>query len=187
MTKSNLYVKLDASYHDDEKILLAGEKAELLYLRVICTMASLRADGACQSDDARIPQLALDLAGRGWRRDEVERRAQRLIVVGLWVRATDGTTYLARELTQGHAGRQRTDHAARERARVTAEVRRRVIARDNWSCRVCSSTENLEVDHYIPVSLGGTSDDVNLWTLCRPCNSAKSNRDPEEWRAEVFA
>lgn len=31
----------------------------------------------------------------------------------------------------------------------------------------------LEVDHMQPVSKGGTNDEENLWTLCKPCNQGK--------------
>lgn len=43
-------------------------------------------------------------------------------------------------------------------------------------CAICSTTEDLSLDHKHPVSLGGTSDDSNLWTLCRSCNSFKGVR-----------
>lgn len=41
----------------------------------------------------------------------------------------------------------------------------------------------LEIDHIIPVSKGGSHDEVNLWLACRSCNGHKSNKmtaiDPE--------
>jgi hypothetical protein len=40
----------------------------------------------------------------------------------------------------------------------------------------CGSPEHLECDHIVPVSKGGNSELSNLQTLCRKCNSGKSNR-----------
>jgi 5-methylcytosine-specific restriction endonuclease McrA len=41
----------------------------------------------------------------------------------------------------------------------------------------------LEVEHIVPVSRGGTSDEQNLWLCCPLCNKAKGDRtvatDPE--------
>jgi hypothetical protein len=31
----------------------------------------------------------------------------------------------------------------------------------------------LEVDHRVPLALGGTNDEENLWVLCRVCNQGK--------------
>jgi 5-methylcytosine-specific restriction endonuclease McrA len=38
------------------------------------------------------------------------------------------------------------------------------------TCVECGSKINLEVDHIVPVSKNGTSDECNLQVLCRPCN-----------------
>lgn len=40
-------------------------------------------------------------------------------------------------------------------------------------CRVCGSTENLTIDHKLPIALGGTDDIKNLWVLCKKCNGIK--------------
>ena len=41
-------------------------------------------------------------------------------------------------------------------------------------CVYCGSTENLSIDHIIPIDKGGTQDSKNLIRACRFCNSAKS-------------
>ena len=51
-----------------------------------------------------------------------------------------------------------------------------VWKRDGFLCQHCKATQNLSVDHIIPESLGGDLSMHNLQTLCRSCNSRKSNR-----------
>jgi hypothetical protein len=53
-----------------------------------------------------------------------------------------------------------------------------VFARDNFTCRYCgkqSDSVELQVDHIIPVSKGGSNDESNLVTSCVPCNQGKSD------------
>ena len=65
------------------------------------------------------------------------------------------------------------------RTSVPHGTRMRILARDGRRCRVCGMTADdgvtLEVDHILPVAKGGGNEDENLWVLCRPCNSGKSN------------
>jgi hypothetical protein len=41
-------------------------------------------------------------------------------------------------------------------------------------CRYCRSTENLTIDHKVPIIQGGTDDFGNLQCLCKNCNQMKS-------------
>ncbi len=63
---------------------------------------------------------------------------------------------------------------------ISAELRARVLAADNFTCqaRGCPNphTEDLTVDHIIPITRGGTTEWDNLRTTCRSCNSSKGNR-----------
>ena len=54
------------------------------------------------------------------------------------------------------------------------KTRERIFARDGRTCTKCGSTENLQLDHIIPVIKGGMDNDENLQVLCRACNSSKS-------------
>ncbi len=47
---------------------------------------------------------------------------------------------------------------------------KRIKKRDGNKCRKCSATEELQVDHIIPVSCGGMTVDSNLWTICLTCH-----------------
>ena len=71
---------------------------------------------------------------------------------------------------------------AEERAKLSAGLRWLILKRDGFRCQICgaSATESnfvrLEVDHKIPVTAWGRTEESNLWTLCRPCNGGKSNK-----------
>ena len=62
------------------------------------------------------------------------------------------------------------------RTRISDSVRAEIIVRDGGRCRKCFSTRNLEVDHIVPVSRGGVTEQENLETLCRRCNRRKWNK-----------
>lgn len=52
-----------------------------------------------------------------------------------------------------------------------------IFSRDKFSCLFCGAkpgSENLEVDHLYPVSLGGSDNSDNLATACRKCNRGKA-------------
>ena len=55
----------------------------------------------------------------------------------------------------------------------------RVAWLDN-SCVRCGATENLSLDHIIPVAAGGASIKENAQTLCQPCNIKKSVREDRQ-------
>ena len=48
-------------------------------------------------------------------------------------------------------------------------------------CVYCGSTDNLSIDHIIPIDKGGTQDSKNLIRACRSCNSAKRNSFFIDW------
>lgn len=53
-----------------------------------------------------------------------------------------------------------------------------VLDRDNSTCQLCGRSApevQLEVDHVLPVALGGTDSLDNLRTLCHDCNAGKSD------------
>jgi hypothetical protein len=62
-------------------------------------------------------------------------------------------------------------------------IRQRIFARDDYTCRYCGERgKKLECDHVTPLSRGGSDEDDNLVTACRPCNRAKRDKTPGEWR-----
>lgn len=60
---------------------------------------------------------------------------------------------------------------------ILQDVKVAVAARDGGRCRVCGSTRDLQYDHIIPFSRGGSSfDPANVQLLCGYHNRLKSNR-----------
>lgn len=53
--------------------------------------------------------------------------------------------------------------------------------RDGFQCRYCGATESLEVDHVIPLSMGGANTLQNLVVACRSCNASKGNSRVDEF------
>ncbi len=60
--------------------------------------------------------------------------------------------------------------------RVPDSIRAAVLVRDGGRCRRCRRAINLEMDHVVPVSKGGKTEESNLQVLCRRCNRVKSRK-----------
>lgn len=52
-------------------------------------------------------------------------------------------------------------------------VRQRILAKFDNKCCHCLSTENLQIDHIVPLSRGGQHSEFNFQVLCRTCNLKK--------------
>jgi len=59
------------------------------------------------------------------------------------------------------------------REAIPEDVRHAVWRRDQGRCVKCDSQEDLEFDHIIPVSRGGSNTERNLQLLCERCNRVK--------------
>lgn len=68
------------------------------------------------------------------------------------------------------------ERARKKRPWISSEIRQRVYDRDGNRCLACGTSDDLTLDHKHPYSLGGSDDESNLQTLCRPCNSKKGAR-----------
>lgn len=69
-----------------------------------------------------------------------------------------------------------------QRVLMTHSLREKIKKRDSYTCQHCGLSINdepnllLEIDHIIPVSKGGKTEENNLQTLCWKCNRHKSNK-----------
>lgn len=71
----------------------------------------------------------------------------------------------------------------RQTTPVWMETRKRIFARDDYTCKYCGAWGvRLECDHVVPVIRGGTHDDDNLVAACVPCNRSKGGKSLAEWR-----
>jgi len=64
-------------------------------------------------------------------------------------------------------------------ATLTARSKR-IKARDGYRCQMCGAVhipEDMEVDHITPIFRGGSEDDDNLQSLCKPCHEDKTASD----------
>lgn len=58
-----------------------------------------------------------------------------------------------------------------------------VLTRDGFRCCYCGHKKNareLNYDHVLPRAQGGRTDWLNIVASCRPCNSRKRNRTPQQ-------
>lgn len=62
------------------------------------------------------------------------------------------------------------------RKTISEEVRNKIFNRDGQKCVYCGAKEDLQIDHKIPFSKGGTTIFDNLQTLCKNCNKKKNNK-----------
>ena len=71
-------------------------------------------------------------------------------------------------------------HSKNQRKLMTKALRKKIMIRDNYTCRICGKympdEVGLHIDHIIPVSKGGKTIESNLQVLCSKCNGRKSNR-----------
>ncbi len=68
-------------------------------------------------------------------------------------------------------------HSRAQRSLMTRELRKKIMERDNYTCRMCGKRMfdevGLQIDHIIPVARGGRSVSSNLRVLCSRCNMSK--------------
>ena len=62
-----------------------------------------------------------------------------------------------------------------------------IVAAANGRCGYCGEVAPLTMDHRIPLSRGGRHEVSNLIPACKPCNSRKSIRTEDEFRAVLRA
>lgn len=60
---------------------------------------------------------------------------------------------------------------------LTEDIKQQVYKRDNMKCLCCNKERrrgvSLEIDHILPIAMGGKNTPSNLQTLCKQCNGIK--------------
>lgn len=77
----------------------------------------------------------------------------------------------------------RLTRAIRHRQPKVRFSRTHVLVRDRYTCQYCGAqlpARELTFDHVVPRSQGGRTSWENIVAACRPCNSAKRDRTPEQ-------
>jgi hypothetical protein len=69
----------------------------------------------------------------------------------------------------------------RNRAPISRTKVIAVMKKSDSRCVNCGSDQDLQIDHIVPHSRGGTNGLDNLQMLCRDCNLSKGAKTMEEW------
>lgn len=95
---------------------------------------------------------------------------------------TECTNKRKRMANKAHEKKRR---AALRTVATEAVVDIKVFERDKWKCKICGiklqkefiyRDDAAEVDHIVPISLGGPHSYTNTQAACRKCNQEKSNK-----------
>ncbi|MDR0935912.1 MAG: HNH endonuclease [Oscillospiraceae bacterium] len=76
---------------------------------------------------------------------------------------------------KAYTGYESSQKAKKGSIAVAPTVRNYIFVRDKYRCQKCGVSDNITIDHILPLSLGGKSNVENLQTLCVDCNSRKSS------------
>ena len=72
-----------------------------------------------------------------------------------------------------------TNEMRRISRNIPRHIMMRVVRRDNNQCQICGKIlkdNEIEFDHIIPISKGGSSEENNIRVTCLDCNRNKSSK-----------
>lgn len=117
--------------------------------------------------------------------DWQRRNPEKVLAYGRAHHAKDPEYQRARSRRYYEANKHRwLDYSAQRRVRegsASPEVQSRIAELRTQSCAYCDSTQQIEIDHIVPLARGGTHTPENLAPACRSCNRSKGAFLLEEW------
>lgn len=173
------WLKLDDSFFDHEKILDRSKDAKLLHLAALTYCAARSPHGVLSPAAVRVCAAKVDIDNR-------DQTVTELLRARLWetvppdspLQPVPPGSYQICDFASLLWQDTEADRL-RAAARLISEI---IYTRDDYKCVYCGSTEDLTLDHIIPLSRGGNNDASNLATACRSCNSSKGAKTLQEWR-----
>lgn len=111
-----------------------------------------------------------------WFQEAVYRESAGLTAADVRALVLQATRSREKALARAHAELRGENEARQRRQPIPEAVRHEVWRRDQGRCVDCGSREQLEFDHIIPVSEGGSSTARNLELRCAVCNGRKSDQ-----------
>jgi len=102
-----------------------------------------------------------------WEKEGLDEEQVKALIVEMKAKKKRKVDRALAFIEQGHAV------AGNKREPIAEHVRMEVWQRDGGCCVKCGSQENLEFDHVIPLSKGGSNTARNLQLLCEQCNRSK--------------
>lgn len=86
----------------------------------------------------------------------------------------DKKTLVIHDWHGGHPSRKVRNLMRSKWESMSRRIRPIILEQDDFTCQICGDTDGpLEIDHIVPLALGGTNDIENLQVLCRSCNRRK--------------
>ena len=82
--------------------------------------------------------------------------------------------FAAEETTKSQSERRRGRY-------IPFAMKMRIVRRDNHTCQICGvhlRDDEVEFDHIIPISRGGSSEEHNIRLTCYDCNRDKKDESP---------
>jgi 5-methylcytosine-specific restriction endonuclease McrA len=107
---------------------------------------------------------------KGWRQSPEAREKMRAALIKRWAEHRD---VMMANLPRGKDGFYYKEPEERRYRKEWTPLQRKEWMADK--CLWCGSTDDLTLDHIIPVMDGGLPEQTNAQTLCHPCNLWKSN------------
>ena len=81
-------------------------------------------------------------------------------------------------LSQSRGAELATVATKRITGRRCQQSRQQIAERDGYRCQMCGRlTTRYEIDHVVPLHLGGNNSDSNLQLLCHDCHEIKSRSE----------